>query len=130
MEIEYPSLLRRYFSTVIDGLLVIIMIILSGYIFQSENPALVYIRVGLILFMFLVYEPLFTSFFCTLGQKLTGIRVRRVVLREKINLFQAYIRVVTKLVLGVISFFTIPFSKNKRAIHDMVVGSIVIYKKA
>ena len=127
MEIEYPSLLRRYLSTAIDGLLIVFMIIMSGYLFQSEN--LVYIRVGLILFMFLVYEPLFTSVFCTLGQKITGIRVRKAALKEKINIFQAYIRIFVKLILGIISFFTIPFSKNKRAIHDMVVGSIVIYNK-
>jgi uncharacterized RDD family membrane protein YckC len=127
--IEYPGLLRRYFSTVIDGLFIIFMIILSGYIFDSKNHYLTNIRVGIILFMFFVYEPYCTSFLCTLGQKITGIRVRKSYDYEKINLIQAYIREIVKIFLGIISFFTIPFSKNKRAIHDMAVGSIVIYKR-
>lgn len=129
MEFEYPTLLRRYFSTVIDGLLVICIIILSSYLLDIGNDMSKSIRVGLILFMFFVYEPVFTSFFCTLGQKITRVRVRKLDHIEHINLFQAYVRIIVKLILGIISFFTIPFSKNKRAIHDMVVGSLVIYYK-
>ena len=50
MEIEYPTLLRRYFSTVIDGLVVIFAIIISSYLLDSENNSSSNIRVGLILF--------------------------------------------------------------------------------
>jgi uncharacterized RDD family membrane protein YckC len=128
MEIEYPTILRRYFSTVLDGLLVILVFILSSYFFESDNSLYSSIRIGLILFMFFVYEPVFTSFFCTLGQKIAKIRVRKIGGKERINLFQAYIRIVIKIFLGIISFFTIPFSKKKRAIHDIAVGSVVIYQ--
>ena len=129
MEFEYPTLLRRYFSTVIDGLLVLFIIILSSYLLDNGNDISTSIRVGLILFMFFVYEPVFTSFFCTLGQKITKIRVRKTNHLEHINLFQAYVRIIVKIILGIISFFTIPYSKNKRAIHDMAVGSLVIRHK-
>lgn len=129
MEFEYPTLLRRYFSTIIDGLLVILIIILSSYLLDNGNDISTTIRVSLIIFMFFVYEPVFTSFFCTLRQKITGIRVRKSNHIEHINIFQAYVRILLKIILGIISFFTIPFSKNKRAIHDMAVRSLVIYHK-
>jgi uncharacterized RDD family membrane protein YckC len=128
MEIEYPTILRRYFSTFIDGIFVIGMLVLSSYILDSDNTAAIRIRVGLIIFVFFVYEPISTSYFCTLGQKITGIRIRKISTQNKISLIQAYIRIIVKIFLGIISFFTIPFSKNKRAIHDFAVASIVIYE--
>ena len=86
--------------------------------------------IGTIVFMFFVYEPLFTSKLCTLGQKLTGIRIRKhLASRKRISLPAAYARIFIKLTLGLISFFTIPVTKGKRAIHDFAVGSVVIYDK-
>ncbi len=127
MAIEYPSILRRYFSTFIDGLFIFGMLFITSYVFDSENSAAINIRIGIILFIFFVYEPIFTAFFCTLGQKITGIRIRKLASGDKISLIQAYLRIVVKIILGVISFFTIPFTKDKRAIHDFAIGSIVIY---
>lgn len=129
MEIVYPSILRRYFSTFIDGLFIIGVLIMSAYAFDTKNQISVNIRIGIILFMFFVYEPIFTAYFCTLGQKITGIRVRSLKDNHNISLIRAYVRIVVKLFLGIISFFTIPFSKKKRAIHDMAVGSLVVFKR-
>ena len=129
MEIEYPNILRRYFSTFIDGLFILGMLVLWSYILDSENSTATNIRIGIILFMFFVYEPIFTSYFCTLGQKITGIRIRKMSTGNRISLIQAYLRTIVKIFLGIFSFFTIPFTKNKRAIHDFAVGSLVVYEK-
>jgi uncharacterized RDD family membrane protein YckC len=129
MEYQYPSILRRYFATCIDGMLVIIVFIMISYIFQGESNISTTIRVAAILSMFFVYEPICTSRFCTVGQKLTGIRVRKLFLHERISIVAAYLRIFVKVLLGIISFFSIPFSKNKRGIHDFAVGSVVIFKK-
>ena len=129
MDFEYPSILRRYFSTVIDGLFIIGMLILISYIFDSDNEIVTSLRVAIILFMFFIYEPIFTSCFCTLGQKITNIRIRKISTGSRISIPHAYLRIIVKMFLGIISFFTIPFSKDKRAIHDFVVGSLVIHKK-
>ena len=129
MEIEYPSILRRYFSTFIDGLFIIGVLVLWSYILDSDNSTATNIRIGIILFMFFVYEPIFTAYFCTLGQKATGIRIRKLSSGKRISIFQAYLRIIVKILLGILSFFTIPFTKNKRAIHDFAVGSLVIYEK-
>jgi len=45
---------------------------------------------------------------------------------KKINIFQAYIRYVTKLLLGFISFLTISTNKERRAIHDMVAFTVML----
>jgi uncharacterized RDD family membrane protein YckC len=129
MKYHYPSILRRYFATLIDGMLVLAVFILISYILQGDSNISISLRVAVILFMFFVYEPICTSRFCTLGQKLTGIRVRKQFLHEKISIPAAYFRIIVKVFLGIISFFSIPFSKNKRGIHDFAVGSVVIFRK-
>lgn len=129
MDKDYPSLMRRYLSTIIDGLLVIAIFFASTIFFSFENTISKYIGVSVVIFSILIYEPFSTTFFCTIGQKITGIRVRDYPSMRRINLFQAYVRIISKIFLGVISFITILFSKEQRAIHDFVVGSIVIYEK-
>jgi uncharacterized RDD family membrane protein YckC len=129
MEIQYPSILRRYFSTFIDGLFIVGMLVLWSYILDAENSTATNIRIGIILFMFFVYEPIFTAYFSTLGQKLTGIRIRNFSSGNRISIIQAYLRIIVKIFLGIFSFFTIPFTRNKRAIHDFAVGSLVIYEQ-
>jgi uncharacterized RDD family membrane protein YckC len=125
---EYPSILKRYLSTIIDSMFVISMMIFVGYMFQNDNQMATNVRVGVILFLFFVYEPICTSKYCTIGQKITGIRVRAMFLRQNISIPKAYLRIIMKILLGFLSFFTIPFTKNKRAIHDLVASTVVIEK--
>ncbi len=76
--------------------------------------------------MVFCYEPICVSFFCTLGQKITGIRVRRLGTLKKIPFPFAFVRYFLKILLGLISLFAIIFSKERRAIHDFASGSIVV----
>ncbi len=124
---KYPSLTRRYIATAIDVGFVIGAIILIGYLFDEASEAGVKIRVGLILFLFFVYEPLCTSRFCTLGQKIMRVRVRRYPSLKRISLLMAYTRILIKAFLGILSFFTLPFSQKRRAIHDLAARSIVVF---
>jgi uncharacterized RDD family membrane protein YckC len=128
MYTEYPTITRRYLSTAIDFMFILSTAILISYIFQSTGEFTGNIRVALILFLFFVYEPLFTSLFCTVGQLITRIRVRRRVSLSHISIAAAYLRTLIKVFLGLVSFFTIPFAKERRAIHDFAVNSVVIYK--
>ncbi len=124
---KYPTLTRRYIATAIDAVFVLSVIILISYLFENAGETGVKIRVGLILCLFIVYEPLCTSRFCTLGQKIMGVRVRRYPSLERIPLFMAYARIIVKAVFGIFSFFTLPFSQKRRAIHDMAARSIVVF---
>ncbi|WP_369806237.1 RDD family protein [Desertivirga arenae] len=80
--------------------------------------------------MWFLYEPLCTAFGCTIGNYMKGIRVRnREDHSQRINVFQAFLRYTFKLGLGTISFFVIHSNDEKRALHDMVSGSVVLKKQ-
>lgn len=86
-----------------------------------------WLRVVLFIALFIAYEPLCISLGGTLGNHIKGIRVRSVEdPARRINSLQAIIRYIVKVALGWVSFLTINANPQKRAIHDMVSGSIVI----
>ena len=103
--------------------------VLAAYIFQQDSVTATKVRIAIILFMFFAYEPICTSKFCTLGQLFTGIRIRNVNSHKHISLSAAYLRIFMKILLGFISFFTIPFSAQKRALQDFMARSIVLENK-
>jgi uncharacterized RDD family membrane protein YckC len=121
---KYPNVLRRYLATVID--LFALWCIVYGFSRLpnvAESGALVYWALGLSL---LLYEPILTTYACTLGQALMRIRVRSPGGLRRIRLHQALGRMVVKYMLGIISFLTVPARKDRRAIHDLSSGTIVI----
>jgi uncharacterized RDD family membrane protein YckC len=55
------------------------------------------------------------------------IRVRKYARHgERINLLQAYVRYIFKSGLGWLSFLTVHTNKERRAIHDIIAGSVMI----
>lgn len=127
MNVEYPTILRRYLSTFIDGWLVLISLFILPY-FIGDRENTLYFRLIIVAVVLFCYEPLLTSKFCTLGQKIMGIRIRKFGNYKKLSFPVAFLRVTIKGLLGFISLFSIIFSKDKRAIHDYVSDSIVILK--
>jgi uncharacterized RDD family membrane protein YckC len=127
--IEYPNLLDRFQSTFIDSVFIIILMFATASLLERyENPP-DWIRVVLFFAIWGVYEPLCTTFGFTLGNYIKGIRVRRMDdPSRRINIIQAFFRYLIKISLGWISFLTIHFNEEKRAIHDLAVGSIMIKK--
>jgi uncharacterized RDD family membrane protein YckC len=133
MEINYPSLSKRVQSIFIDGLLMIGLMLVSGWVLDKINPEQKegdeWIRAVLFIGIWGVYEPVAMTFGCTLGNYLIKIRVRKHDnTGKKINLLQAYIRFIVKFFLGWVSFITISFTEDKRAIHDFASGTIVLEK--
>ncbi len=124
---NYPPLTRRYLSSLIDVGVLLVLMLLSALAFRSDTDTAVRLRAFVVIFLYFNYEPLLESRNCTLGQRLTGIRVRDYKDRTKaIGLGRAYIRIIMKMLLGSISFLALAFSKERRAIHDYAAGSIVI----
>lgn len=123
---RYPLLLKRYQSLFIDFLLLFaVMIITMVLVGNSEIRQTVMVSMGAL--FLLVYEPLLTVYSATVGQRIMGIRVRDVNNpAERIGLVRAYIRLVVKWYLGWLSFLTINFNPQHRAIHDMASASVVI----
>ena len=123
---RYPMLVKRYQSVMIDFVLwCSLMIISMAFFGDSEIRQPLMIAIGV--FFALVYEPLLTTYAATLGQYAIGIRVRDARKPNKrINILQAYIRILVKYLLGWISFVTINFNPKHRAIHDLAGSSVVI----
>jgi len=135
MDIVYPSLSKRVQSLFIDALLMIVMMFFAGWILDKMNPEQEegdeWIRAALFIGIWGVYEPLAMTIGCTLGNYLMKIRVRKHSnTNKKINLIQAYVRFIVKFFLGWVSFITVSFTEEKRAIHDFASGTIVLPKES
>jgi uncharacterized RDD family membrane protein YckC len=128
--IEYPTILRRYMATVIDGSLVIIVFLVVSSLLQQNAIWITNLRVVTVLGFALLYEPIFTSLGCTLGQRTVGVRVRKREAFTRINIFTAWLRIVVKIVMGIYSFLSIPFTKERRGLHDFVAGTVVVLESS
>jgi len=129
LETEYPALSDRVQSTFIDVLFILILMFISASILDRYENAPDWIRIALFFGLWAVYEPLCTSLGATIGNLIKGIRVRRVNdVHKPINFFQAFIRYIIKAALGWLSFITIHSNADRRAIHDLAAGSVMIKK--
>ena len=121
---NYPSVFRRYLSTLLD-----LLILWSWLYLATRVPALVDSKWGVAVVVapvFLLYEPFLTAYRCTIGQWVFRLRVRTFDQRDRISILQAYGRLLVKYFLGAISILTIPARADRRAIHDFATETIVI----
>lgn len=127
LETQYPSISDRVQSTFIDALFILILMFISASILDRYENAPDWIRIVLFFGLWAVYEPLCTSLGATIGNLVKGIRVRRVNdVNKRINIFNAFIRYIVKTLLGWLSFITVHFNPERRAIHDIAAGSVMI----
>lgn len=127
MEEKYPDLVQRLQSTFIDTIMIIIFMIIFSNILDRFKNVPDWIRIALFVIVFIAYEPFLMTFGCTIGNYIKGIRVRKYSnSSERINIFQAIIRYPIKLGFGWISFITIHTNDERRAIHDLISGSVMI----
>jgi uncharacterized RDD family membrane protein YckC len=127
---EYPLLLDRVQSIFIDGVLIIVLMFVFAAVLDRYENTPDWVRIVLFFGLWAVYEPLFVVFGCTLGQYVKKIRVRRHSdPSRRINIIQSFFRWLFKAFLGWFSFLTISFNPEKRAIHDFIVGSIMVKVK-
>lgn len=127
MEEKYPLLTERIQSSFIDMILIILAIfVFAGILDKFENVP-DWVRVGLFVGLFVIYEPLCMVVGCTLGNYLKRIRVRKYAdTKKRINPFQSIVRYPIKMGLGWISFLTINSNLKRRALHDIISGSVMI----
>jgi uncharacterized RDD family membrane protein YckC len=125
-----PSIKTRYFSMLID-IIVILMIALGiTALFEKLGQVPDYVRGILFVLVVVLYEPILVAIGTTLGQLLLDIRVRDFKNPEKKLVFPlVLLRFILKLLLGWLSFITVTFDINRRAIHDLASGSIMIANK-
>jgi len=122
--VNYPSVLRRYVATLLD-----VAVIWFAVFSLTRIPAVASSSWGMpvaVLAVVLIYEPLFTSRLCTLGQWAMRFRVRDHRTSLRISVPVAYLRVGVKYFLGAISALTIPAREDRRGMHDLAASSIVV----
>jgi uncharacterized RDD family membrane protein YckC len=124
---KYPELKKRVQSTMIDTVSIVFLSLVFANIFDKFDYVLVDVRIIIFMGIIFGYEPLCTTFGATLGNYLTGIRVRKNTdSTKRINIVQAFIRYPFKLALSWVSFLTVSTNAKRRAIHDIVSGSVMI----
>ncbi len=129
-EENYAGVADRVKAVVTDSIVIIIFMFIVTYTFSVFEHVPDTARIIAFIFIFFLYDPIFTSVFGgTIGHMMFGIRVKREKNQMKNILFPlAIIRFLVKVLLGWISLLTVSGNKKRKAIHDSLVGSVVIYK--
>jgi uncharacterized RDD family membrane protein YckC len=125
---DYPGVFLRVKAATIDSIVMILFMVVATDLFSRFENVPDYARMIAFAFIFILYDPLMVSLFgSTIGHRMSNLKVQRLDSGEKINLGLAIIRFLIKATLGWISFFTVSTNKNRQAIHDSIINSIVVY---
>lgn len=129
---NYPGVSDRVKAIIADSIVIIAFMFIASYTFSLFESVPDYAPVIAFVFIFLLYDPLFTSIFGgTIGHIMLGIRVKRESNEQKNILFPlAVLRYIVKAILGVISLIIVSGNEKKKAIHDYLVGSVVVYARS
>ncbi|PSR56477.1 RDD family protein [Adhaeribacter arboris] len=123
----FPSLRRRFASYFIDLFIIIGAFMLVGYVIDLVGSVPGWLRGSILIFTLFLYDPIFISLFGgTIGHQLLDMRVIHVKSSGNLNFGLAVLRFVVKVLLGWLSFLTIMFNPERRAIHDIISDSLVI----
>lgn len=127
---KYPGVSDRVKAILADSMVIIIFMFVAAYTFSIFKYVPDSARIIAFIFIFVLYDPIFTSLFGgTIGHFMIGLRVKREKNQMKNILFpMAIIRFFVKVLLGWISLLTVSGNKKRKAIHDYLVGSVVVYK--
>ncbi len=128
---KYPGVSIRVKAVVTDSIILVVFMVGVAALFERFENVPDIARILAFVFIFLLYDPLFTSAFGgTFGHMIFGIKVKRDKNQDKNILFPlAVVRYVIKALLGWISLLTVSGNKKGKAIHDIVVKSVVIYRE-
>jgi uncharacterized RDD family membrane protein YckC len=127
MKIQYPLLIDRFQSVLIDSIVIILLMFILSSVIENFATLSNAVRILLFFVLWAIYEPLATTLGFTLGNYIAGIRVRNFKnMNMKIDFFRSFIRFIIKVVLGWLSLITIFSNKERRALHDLVSGSVMI----
>ena len=129
-EDQYTGLLERVKALFIDSLVLVFSMVIFTQLFSLLGQVPDLARMTAFILIFVLYDPLCVSFLGgTLGHRVIGIQVKNTN-DETRNLWfpMALLRFVVKVVLGWFSLLTITGNAKRRAIHDIVADSVVIYR--
>jgi len=131
MNIQYANLPERVKAAFIDSIILILLMYMCSEIFALFESVSNAWRISASIFIFILYDPIFTSTFGgTIGHSFINIAIKKEDSPEQnISFFTALLRFIFKAVLGWVSLLTTTGNDKRKAIHDYVAKSIVIYIK-
>jgi uncharacterized RDD family membrane protein YckC len=125
-----PTIKARYMSMLIDILIIILISSAISSLFEIVGKVPGFVKGILFVVVVLFYEPILVASGTTIGQLIMHLRVRNFQHPElKLTFHMAVLRTLVKILLGWLSFITVTFNINRRAIHDFASGSIILSKK-
>ena len=125
-----PTIKTRYISILIDGICLLLIAFGISALFEKNADVSGLVRGITIVIVIIFYEPILVTLGCTIGQLFMNIRVRDFRNPEKkLSFYLVIVRFIIKIILGWLSFLTVTFNINRRAIHDLASGSIMIANK-
>lgn len=125
---KLPALYQRYFATLIDY----VFVFSCGYFISIYTPLFNSVSTATflpIITALFIYDALFTSKLCTVGQLIFNFRIRNYNGLKRIGFLLALKRTVIKLVLGAYSLVAILFNRERRAVHDLFTATIAVSPK-
>lgn len=127
----YPGVSERVKAALIDTFLLVGIMVMLWLVFSSFDNVADEVRMVSFAIVFVLYDPLFTSLNGgTIGHMVMNIEVKKRAHQQKnISVVAAIIRYLIKVALGWVSLLVVSATKKRRALHDVLVGSIVLYKK-
>lgn len=127
---HYTGVFDRIKAIMVDSVVFFALGLGATQLFEAIGDVGAGMRMVAFICIFILYDPLLTSLAGgTLGHHAIGIRVKRVDDESRKIIFPlAIIRFVLKIMLGWISLLTVSGNMKGRAIHDFVVGSVVVEK--
>ena len=127
MKIQYPSLIDRFQSLLIDSIVIILLMFILSSVLENFECLSNAVRILLFFVLWAIYEPLATTLGFTLGNYIASIRVRKFKdTNMKLDFFQSFLRFIVKVLFGWLSLVTIFLNKKRRALHDLASDSVVI----
>jgi len=126
--IGYPRISRRLQALMIDGLIVPISAIGALILAPQLGLQGVYAAGTAALVVFMLEPFLVSVTGGTLAHHLLGLRVVNRRSGGNIGIFAAGVRFLAKTLLGLFSLASILLTKQHQAIHDVLVGSLVVLK--
>lgn len=124
------DLSTRIKSMIIDSVVIILLMTIVSYTFTIMEMNATWPRVLAFALVWL-YEPICVTLGRTLGQKIMGIQVKTLDMEthrlSKVSFFRSLVRYGIKLILGIVSLFTIHSDPNGKGVHDSVVGTVMVY---
>lgn len=127
---DYPGLSLRINAAMIDSLIMGIYLYLSAYISYDIFPDHLIPRLIIIFVPFLSYEPILLYFTgSTIGHRMNKISVTHYYENKKLNLFQCYMRFITKILLGIFSLIIMFMTQKNQSFHDLITNSLVVFEK-